>query len=254
VTGFGRTIPGVGLFYRVCQNSGFALSRLLWGIRVEGRENVPLEGALLVTANHRSVLDPPLVGASFPREAGFAAKRELFEVPGFGALIRGLNAIPVDRANLAPSTLRRFEDWLKRGNALIVFPEGTRSKDGRLGEPRVGVGMVLARMSVPVLPVWVEGTESPVRNLFRRGRVRVVFGRPYTLPNEGTSSSGERERFRDAARIVLDAIRRLGDENGPGRGRRSTRHEDAPPRERPAVPPIMLRIQDEGMESIHDAG
>jgi 1-acyl-sn-glycerol-3-phosphate acyltransferase len=226
----------VGLFYQVCQRTGGALIRLLWGMRVEGREFVPMDGALLVTANHRSVLDPPFLGAALPREAGFAAKRELFEVPGLGALIAALHAIPVDRSNLAPSTMRRFEEWLERGNALVVFPEGTRSKDGRLGEARVGVGMMLVRLPVPVLPVWIEGTESPIRNLFRRGRVRVVFGRPYTLPSEGTGSSSERERYRDAARIVLDAIRRLRDEHGsPSRG---TEHpaRALPPRERPAAP------------------
>ncbi len=224
----------MGLFYRVCQSSGLALCWLLWGIRVEGRERVPIEGALLVTANHRSVLDPPIVGATLPREAGYAAKRELFKVPGLAAIIRGFHAIPVDRTNLAPSTLRRFEDWLKRGNALVVFPEGTRSKDGRLGEPKVGVGMMLTRLSVPVIPVWIEGTESPIRNMFRRGRVRVVFGRPYTLPDDRIGSSAERERFREAARIVLDAIRQLGGESDHDPGGRSTRLEDAPPRERPA--------------------
>jgi 1-acyl-sn-glycerol-3-phosphate acyltransferase len=204
----------VGLFYQVCKRSGSVLIQLLWGMRVEGRERVPRDGALLVTANHRSVLDPPFLGAALPREAGFAAKRELFEVPGLGALIGALHAIPVDRSNLAPSTMRRFEKWLERGNALVVFPEGTRSKDGRLGEARVGVGMMLVRLSVPVLPVWIEGTETPFRNLFRRGRVRVVFGSPYALPSEVVPMSTERERFRDAARIVLDAIRRLGDEKG----------------------------------------
>jgi 1-acyl-sn-glycerol-3-phosphate acyltransferase len=204
----------VGLFYRVCKWSAFALARVLWGVRVEGRGNVPLEGALLVTANHRSVLDPPLLGAALPREVGFAAKRELFAVPGLSAVIRGLNAIPVDRSSLAPSTLRRFEAWIGNGGALVVFPEGTRSKDGMLGEPKVGVGLMLTRLSVPVLPVWIEGTESPVRNMFRRGRVRVVFGTPYTLPSEAPDASTERERSRTAARIVIEAIRRVRDETG----------------------------------------
>lgn len=203
----------MGLFYRVCQTSAFALARILWGIRVEGRENVPLEGPLLVTANHRSNLDPPLLGAVLPREAGYAAKKELFAVVGFGRLIRALHAIPVDRGSFAPSTLRRFETWLRGGGALIVFPEGTRSRTGKLGEAKAGVGLVLMRAPVTVLPVVIEGTEAPVRNVFRRGRVRVVFGRPYALPEGLLDSSGERERSKDVARFVLEAIRRLQDES-----------------------------------------
>ncbi len=202
----------MGLFYRACQTSAYAFGRILWGVRVEGRENVPRTGPLLVTANHRSNLDPPLVGAVLPREAGYAAKKELFAIVGFGRLIRALHAIPVDRTSFAPSTLRRFDERLRSGGALIVFPEGTRSRTGRLGEAKAGVGLLLMRGPVPVLPVSIEGTEAPLRNLFRRGRVRVVFGRPYTLPEELLTSSGERERSKEAARYVLDAIRRLQDE------------------------------------------
>lgn len=199
----------MGLIYRACQSSANALSRLLWGIRIEGLENVPREGALLVTANHRSNLDPPLLGAVLPREVGYAAKKELFEVPGLGALIRALNAIPVNRSNMAPSTLRRFESWLGEGKALLIFPEGTRQRSGLLGEAKAGVGLLVERFRVPVLPIWIEGTESPFRNVFRRGRVRVVIGSPYTLPEEIDGRETERERYERTARTIMSAIGRL---------------------------------------------
>lgn len=202
----------MGLFYRACQVSAYALGRCLWGLKVEGRENVPRSGALLVTANHRSNLDPPVLGSALPREAGYAAKKELFAVPGLGLLIRALHAIPVDRGRLDRSTLRCFEERLGGGDALIVFPEGTRSRNGALGEAKAGVGLLLSRGSIPILPVWIEGTESPIRNVFRRGRVRIVFGRPYTLPERLLSSSNERERSKEIARFVLEAIGALRDE------------------------------------------
>jgi len=202
----------VGLFYRVCQSSAQVVSHALWDVRVEGRENVPRTGPLLVTANHRSNLDPAILAAVLPREAGFAAKQELFRVFGLGSLIRALNSIPVDRSNVAPSTLRRFGDWLGSGKALIVFPEGTRSKDGNLQTAKTGAGMMVAKFAVPVLPVYLEGTGSAVRKIFRRGRVRVIFGKPYTLPSGFAGSSYERETLREAARIVMDAIRALRDE------------------------------------------
>jgi 1-acyl-sn-glycerol-3-phosphate acyltransferase len=220
----------VGLFYRVCQCSALAVIRTLWDVRIEGRENVPRTGSLLVTANHRSYLDPALLGAVVPREVGFAAKKELFKIPGFGRLIRALNAVPVDRSSIAPSTLRRFEDWVRGGNALLVFPEGTRSKDGNLGTAKTGVGMMMTKFSVPVLPVYLEGTESAFRNVFRRGRVRVVFGQPYTLPSGRAGSSSEREAFREAADVVMNAIRELRDETVAAKRGTDLPDSDAPAR------------------------
>jgi 1-acyl-sn-glycerol-3-phosphate acyltransferase len=188
-----------------------------------------------VTANHCSYLDPAILGAVLPREVGYAAKQELFKIPGFGSLIRALNSIPVDRSSIAPSTLRRFEDWVRGGGALVVFPEGTRSKDGNLASAKTGVGMMLARFAAPVLPVYLEGTDSAFRKIFRRGRVRVIFGKPYTLPSGFAGSSNERETFREVAQIVMNEIRALRDD-----AVRSSRGTDFPdpgaPAQRAAAP------------------
>src|SRR6185436_6228974 len=121
-------------------------------------------------------------------------------------------SIPVDRSSIAPSTLRRFEDWVRGGKALVVFPEGTRSKDGNLGTAKTGVGMMIAKFAVPVMPVYLEGTDSALRRIFRRGRVRVIFGKPYTLPSGLAGSSNERETFREVAQIVMNEIRALRDD------------------------------------------
>jgi 1-acyl-sn-glycerol-3-phosphate acyltransferase len=189
-----------------------------------------------VTANHQSYLDPAILGATLPREVGYAAKQELFKVFGLGRLIRALNSIPVDRSSIAPSTLRRLEEWVRGGNALVVFPEGTRSKDGKLGTGKTGVGMMLAKFAVPVLPVYLEGTDSAFRNIFRRGRVRVIFGKPYTLPSGLAGSSNERETFRQAAQIVMDAIRALRDETARSQRGTDLPDEGAPARSRAAAP------------------
>jgi 1-acyl-sn-glycerol-3-phosphate acyltransferase len=206
--------------YGICKLIARVLLRLLWGIRVEGRDNIPSSGPLVVTSNHRSRLDPPLLGAVLPREAAYAAKKELFGVPGLGSLIRSLNAIPVDRANLSVTTLRAFEKWLREGRVLIFFPEGTRSKDGRLGRAKIGVGMMLARQDVPVLPAYIEGTGSVLKNIFRWGRVRVTFGRPYTLPAEAWLTTGRsRDGYRRIADLVMTRIRELaGEQEAEERG------------------------------------
>ena len=196
-------------WYRFCRAVVYGTARLLWGLRVEGRENVPAEGALLVACNHVSLLDPPIVGSLLPREAGFVAKQELFAVPGLGRLIRSLNAIPIDRSRLSRETLDDLVAFLDGGRALVLFPEGTRSRSGELGRAKPGVGVLLSRRPAPVVPAYVEGTNAPWRNLFRRGRMRVVFGRAHPLPQDVASSAERGAEARRVAEWILDEIRRL---------------------------------------------
>jgi len=178
-------------------------------LRVEGLENVPRTGALLVTCNHISNLDPPVVGCTVPRETGFVAKKELFAVPVLGSLIRSVNAMPLDRSRLSLEALDRFGDLLRNGGSLVMFPEGTRSRTGRLGKAKIGVGVLLARYPVTVVPVFVEGTDTLFRSMLRRGRMRIVYGRPYALPKGEGSGVPEREEYRRLAELVLERIRQL---------------------------------------------
>jgi 1-acyl-sn-glycerol-3-phosphate acyltransferase len=181
---------------------------------------------VIFTCNHVSNLDPPILGSVIPREAGFAAKKELFSVPGLGHLIASLNAIPVDRARLSIGTMRAFGKLLDERKSLVFFPEGTRSRSGELSGPRIGVGMILSRFPVPVVPACVEGTDSLFRNIFRRGRVRVRFGPPYTLPRDVGASSDRREGYRRIAEAVMDRIRQL--KEGPTSGREAGARRSEP--------------------------
>jgi 1-acyl-sn-glycerol-3-phosphate acyltransferase len=233
----------VARWYRFVQGVAFFLFRLLWGVRVEGRDNVPASGPALIASNHRSLLDPPLVGCTVPRETGFVAKRELFGVPVLGPLIRSLYAIPIDRTRLSMETMDELAGFLDTGRLLLYFPEGTRSRDGRLGRARVGVGVLLARRPVPVIPVWVEGTESPFRNLFRRGRMRIVYGVPHALP-EGLEPSDPRARARALAALVLDRVRELGEAEGFIDPREAVSRPDAATSGQAEGP----AIREEGME------
>lgn len=239
-----ETARPVSPWYRLIRALAFGTARLLWGFRVDGRENVPREGPVIVACNHVSVLDPALLGGCLPRETGFVAKRELFAVPGLGALIRSLNAMPIDRSRLSRETLAQLGAFLESGRALVMFPEGTRSRDGRFGSAKPGVGLLLLQYPVPVVPVYVEGTDAPWRNLFRRGRMRMVFGRPLPLPWELRTSSDRGAEARRIAESILDAIRRLKDGEefreagfpasvGPAASRPDPRADDA-------------RIRDEG--------
>jgi 1-acyl-sn-glycerol-3-phosphate acyltransferase len=226
----------------------YAVLRVVWGLRVEGLENVPRTGGLLVTCNHVANLDPPVVGCVVPREAGFVAKKELFRVPGLGALIRTLNAVPLDRTRLSMEAIDRFGRMMtERRMALVFFPEGTRSRTGRLGKAKVGVGVLLARFPVPIVPVSVEGTDTLFRSLFRRGRMRVVFGRPYTLPKGEGPGAGGREEARRLADAVLERIRRLQQESATSEREAGQPVSDARDHSVPPGPAGDARISREGM-------
>jgi len=148
---------------------------------VVGADRVPREGRLLLAANHVSVLDPALIGAALPRELDFLAKTELFRIPGFGALIRRLNAHPVDRSGSDSTALRLALRLLGDGRAVLVFPEGTRGTEGRLGPARAGAGMLAALSEAPVVPVYVQGSGRALPRgavVPRPARVTVTFGAP----------------------------------------------------------------------------
>jgi 1-acyl-sn-glycerol-3-phosphate acyltransferase len=154
-------------------------ARTLFGVtrwEVRGREHVPRDGGVIVASNHISFWDPPMLGAAIPRETHFLAKTELFATPGLSPLIRTLNAIPIRRGAADLTGLARAIGVLKSGGALLMFPEGSRMRDGELHPARPGVGMVAVQADVPVVPCYVSGSNRPKRWLTWRSRVRIWFG------------------------------------------------------------------------------
>src|SRR5213594_2355607 len=117
--------PAWNRFYAFMRFLAVALMRLLFRLEAVGRENIPERGPVLLVSNHSSVLDPPLIGGMSDRQLTYLAKAELFEIPLFGALIRGLNARPIRREGADPGALRTARRVLEEGGALLVFPEGT---------------------------------------------------------------------------------------------------------------------------------
>jgi 1-acyl-sn-glycerol-3-phosphate acyltransferase len=129
-----------------------------------------------VAANHISFWDPPLIGAALPREVHFLAKEELFHTPLLGPLIRSVNAIPIRRGVADMSGLARAMDRLKGGDALLMFPEGSRMRDGELHPARPGVGMMAVAADVPIVPCYVSGSNRQKQWWTRGARVRIWFG------------------------------------------------------------------------------
>jgi len=148
----------------------------LTGWTVHGRNRIPREGGLIVASNHISFWDPPLVGAACRRELYFLAKEELFRTPVLGPLIRSVHAIPIRRGVADLSGMSRAIEVLKGGGALLMFPEGSRMRDGELHPARPGVGMMAVSADVPVVPCFIAGSHRPGKWWYRGMRVRVTFG------------------------------------------------------------------------------
>jgi 1-acyl-sn-glycerol-3-phosphate acyltransferase len=183
-------------WWRLCQWTIRLLGIPFWQLRGIGMGNIPREGGALLVANHQSFLDPPLVAAFLPREMHFMARRSLFKNPLFRALIVSCNAFPIERDSADVKGVRSAIERLGAGNLLLVFPEGTRTLNGEVGEMKPGVGILADRAAVPVVPVLIDGAHAawPKGALLPRfGRIRIVFGRPFKL-DARDASAGEKIR------------------------------------------------------------
>jgi len=164
---------------------------LLTRWQVKGRENVPSQGPVLVVANHLNLADPPLLGVSLGRKVVFMAKEELFRSRFIVYFIRGLGAFPVHRGQLDRKALRQADQLLANGLALVMFPEGMRSRSGRLRPAFPGSALIARRSGVPILPVGITGTEriKGIAWLLRRPQIIVNIGRPFHLPPASSQST-----------------------------------------------------------------
>ncbi len=193
-----------------------------------GAEGVPARGALLIVANHQSHLDPPLIGGFLTRRAlSFLAREGLFRPRWFGRMLQSFDAIPIREGGGDARAIRAVLERLREGGAVVVFPEGSRSRDGSMRAFRRGVALIVKRSACPVVPVAVEGCYDtwPRTRTWPRVlgcRVAVMYGPPIgheELMAQGAEAGLARlERDIDAMRLVLR-----------GRLREATRGRFPPP-------------------------
>src|ERR1700747_2680165 len=149
-----------------------------------GREYIPAEGPVILASNHRSFFDPFIIGTMTRRPAYYVAKKELFEYNRLLSwLLNALGAFPVDRGHGDQQTIETAEQILNRGEIVLMFPEGTRTRPGSLGKPKRGVGRLALETGAPVVPIAIIGTEDIRRGWRirpRKGRIRA--GRALSFP------------------------------------------------------------------------
>jgi 1-acyl-sn-glycerol-3-phosphate acyltransferase len=178
------------------------------GVDVLGTENVPRSGGLLVVSNHVGTMDPPFTGAYLPRrDLYFMAKSEYFRTPLVRFFIVGYHAFPVIRGTADRAALRQALGLIHQGHAVLLYPEGHRSPDGRLQRPHPGAGFLARTAGVPVLPVGVWGSEHALplgARWPRRAPVHLRFGRAAPLPQ--VDPAAPRASHQDVADLLMQRI------------------------------------------------
>jgi 1-acyl-sn-glycerol-3-phosphate acyltransferase len=178
---------------------------------VTGKENVPATGGVLLVANHTSYADPPIVGTASPRPVHFMAKAELFDIPLLGSFIARAHSFPVRRGVGDSAALRRGVRLLKEGKVLLIFPEGTRSLDGRLMAFERGASFVALASGAAVVPIAIDGADRllpPGRPVLLPAKLRVSFGPPVRLSHL-REQRRSREVLQQAADEMHSALRAL---------------------------------------------
>jgi 1-acyl-sn-glycerol-3-phosphate acyltransferase len=203
------------LFYLIVRAILRFLMRIAFRMRVEGKDNVPSEGGVLLAANHSSLLDPIVIGCAVDRPVRFMAKQELFDNAFIGTIARSMGAFPVRRGKDDREAFHRALEVLREGEVLGMFPEGTRSLDGRLQKAYFGAAVLAEKTGAYLVPVGIIGTDRVMRKghiLPKTGRISVKFGKPI-IPAEvcseiptNQSSVKPKEAITN---LMMEEIRRL---------------------------------------------
>jgi 1-acyl-sn-glycerol-3-phosphate acyltransferase len=196
--------------YRIGHTLCTVVAELAFRLKIYGRENLIEDGPAIYASNHASYLDPPLVGVACRKEVFYLARKTLFEKPVLGPLLPRINCIPVDRDRGDVAAVRTLLRLLKERKRVVVFPEGTRSKDGNLQPARAGLGLIIAKSLAPVVPVRVFGSYAalPRSGGMHFVPITLVVGKPifFTKADLGTD---ERLAYQTLSDRVMAEIARL---------------------------------------------
>ena len=193
------------MFYKIFK----ILCRIWFGLifrtRVIGAENIPASGAFILAANHVSNWDPPFLGTFIDREVCYMGKEELFKNPVMAWICRSLHVFPVKRGAADKTAIKTAVKILKDGKCFGIFPEGTRSKTGKLGKAESCVSLIAAMTKSPIVPAAIVNTEKIFSRDEKFPRLAVVFGKPMKF----NGSTKDRDALNNFAQEIMNEIARL---------------------------------------------
>lgn len=182
--------------------------KIIFRCKIIGIDHIPYDGGAIIASNHVSLFDPPVVGTSFARPIHFMAKEELFTIPVLRWIFTKLNAFPVRRASADRTAIRHAISLLENGELLGLFPEGTRSRTGKLGKPETGLAMIALKAGVPVIPTAVIGTNKVWKDGHLLPRFIVKFGKPIIVNRE----KADKETMENLSNKIMQEISLLLEE------------------------------------------
>jgi 1-acyl-sn-glycerol-3-phosphate acyltransferase len=185
--------------------------KLFHRLRISGRKNIPSRGAFLVASNHSSYFDPILLGVSTHRFLRYLARDTLFRTPFSAWVMTNVRSIPLKRQEGDIGTLRTSINILKKGEPLVIFPEGTRTPDGELKEAKRGIGFLVAKANVPVVPAYVGGTLAALPKWAKRPRlypIMVYFDKPVSYAINASKGRND-DVYDNISCDIMDRISRL---------------------------------------------
>jgi len=190
------------------------LATVLFRLQVSGQQHIPKTGGVLIAANHASYLDIPILGCGLPRRASYMGRMDLFPGP-VGRLMQYLGWIPIRRARVDRGGFEDAIARIKAGEAVVMYPEGSRTEDGRLQPGKPGVGMIVAATGCPVIPAHLAGTFDalpPGARWIRLRPIRVTLGEPMafsSLLNEGDVERKKKDVYQRISQEIMDRIAAL---------------------------------------------
>lgn len=179
---------------------------ILYRVNIKGQDKIPRKGKYLICSNHISYLDPVLIGAYLPRFTYFMAKGELFTFSLISNLVTFYNAFPVNRAIIDRATFNTALNILKNENILCLFPEGTRSVDGKIGEGKKGIGLISFLSGAPVIPMVIVGSNKIIQKPHKRiffPKIKMAIG-----DTIDTARIIKENNRKDAIQIIVDETMR----------------------------------------------
>ncbi len=193
------------IIYNILHVFFWLLFSIFFRAEAIGRENMPKDGGVILAANHMSNFDPPLLATYLRRPVSYMAKKELFEVPVLKQIITACFSFPVRRGAADRGAIKAALNELKKGRCVGLFPEGTRSRDGKTHKAEAGVALIAAMAKVPVVPAAIIGTNRIFANGSLLPKLKIIYGEPMYF----TGKHNNKEELDEFSKKIMEEIKKM---------------------------------------------